>query len=131
MPLKPKTVIRRSEPTGLVCIDRRHRLSMPPVSKAGTRVYFSQTRGTGDLYELCLTKVTDKPKRLIQGRLVSARIRRSAFALRTKGRKGEAFAIVSAPKARLPSRSRFARPRRSNHFVSLDDVHRRLQRSRL
>jgi len=128
MPLKPKTAIRRSEPTGLVCIDSRHRLSMPE-SKAGARVYFSQTRGTGDLYELCLTKVTDKPKRLIQGRLVSARIRRSAFALRTKGRKGEAFAIVSAPKARLPSRSRFARPRRSNHFVSLDDVHRRLQRS--
>ena len=129
MPLKPKTVIRRSEPTGLVCIDRRHRLSMPAGSEAGTRVYFSHTRFTGDLCELSLFTISGKPRRLNGGRLISARIRRGGFVPRSKWREDESFAIVGAPKTRLPSRRPFAMPSRSNHFVSLAWLHRRLQRS--
>ena len=82
MPLNPKTVKRRSEPSGRACIDSHYRVPLPEMGwKVGTRVYFSRMEpGKGFM-------VSIKPGPLLNGRLVSSRIQRIGFALSARRRK--------------------------------------------
>lgn len=75
MSLNPKTVKRRSEPSGRTCIDSRYRFPLPPEMgwKVGDRVYFSRT-DAGKAF-----KVSLKPGPLLNGRLISSRIQRVGF----------------------------------------------------
>lgn len=82
MPLNPKSVKRRSEPSGQACIDSRYRFPLPEMGwKVGTRVYFSQlSPGKGFMVRI-------KPGPLLKGRLISSRIQRIGFVLCAKVRK--------------------------------------------
>ncbi len=82
MPLNPKTVKRRSKPSGRACIDSRYRFPLPDMGwKVGTRVYFSRME-PGKRF-----MVSIKPGPLLNGRLVSSRIQRIGFVLSTRVRK--------------------------------------------
>lgn len=83
MPLNPKTVKRRSEPSGQTCIDSRYRFPLPPEMgwKVGSRVYFS-LKGPGKGL-----RVSIKPGPVLNGRLISSRIQRVGFTPSAKVRK--------------------------------------------
>ena len=82
MPLNPKSVERRSHNSGQVCIDSRYRFPLPDMGwKVGARVYFSRMEaGKGFM-------VSIKPGPLLNGRLLSSRIRRIGFTRSAKVRK--------------------------------------------
>lgn len=76
MPLNPKSVKRRSQPSGWACINSRYRVPLPDMGwKVGTRVYFSlMGPGKGLMVRI-------KPGPLLNGRLISSRIQRIGLAL--------------------------------------------------
>jgi hypothetical protein len=83
MPLNPKTVKRRSEPSGQACIDSRYRFPLPPAMgwKVGSRVYFSRMGSDKGVM------VSIRPGPLLNGRLISSRIQWVGFTPSAKVRK--------------------------------------------
>ncbi len=82
MPLNPKVVKRRSEPTGTTFIDRHYRFALPEALgwKTGTRVYFSLTKSVGDGSKPKGIVVSKMPGPVWNGRLFSGRVRGKGFA---------------------------------------------------
>lgn len=82
MPLNPQIVKKRSEPVRMARIDCLYRVPLPSEMgwNVGTRVYFSLARSASVCDQPPGIVVTNKPKTLWQGRLISGRIRRAGFA---------------------------------------------------